>query len=107
MTAPSRKFFPTIGTAHPHKSRQGQTRAERLIARGYEKVIAEAWASARAAFNQALNADPDEINRAYAHIGVNACNAAIEALNDNLDPRSAYSAMTASLRHLLPKGADV
>lgn len=102
-----RKFTPTIGAAHPHQSRQNQSRADRFLARAYDKVNGGFWSSARSAFNQALSADPSDNTRAYAHIGVNACNAAIEALNDNLDPRSAYDTTTESLRYLLPKGADV
>jgi len=100
----TRRTVPSTA-AHPHQSRQSQTRAEKWLTKAAAQVRSGRWTAARYRFDRALQSDPAPHVEAFATIGRAACDAAIAAQDDDtLDPVAEYQRVEGELQHLVPFG---
>lgn len=77
-----------ISKIHPERSYINQSRAEKLLGRGYAKVQEQKWESAQSYFKRVREMDADECSTAFALVAIEACEAALISPGD--EAKTAY-----------------
>jgi len=92
---------------HPSQSYQNLNHAQRLLAKAYKKAGSSQFGSALAYFREVSKLNSDECTKAFADVGIAACEAALliplpQERGERYQGKAEYEKVSQELAHTIP-----